>query len=138
MTRREYSRNTRLEGAIRAELAAVLLGDVNDPRLEAVTVSGVRLSPDRSSAQIFFSVVGDDERVRQASDGFTAAASFLRRELGRRERLRVVPELSFRRDPSYEYGDRMERLCDRLRDQGELGGDGGSGDGDPDDGGGEA
>lgn len=135
MKRPEYSRNARLEGAIRAELAAVLLGEVNDPRLEAVTVSGVRLSPDRSSAQVFFSVVGDDERERQAGDGFTAAASFLRRELGRRMRLRVVPELSFRRDTSYAYGDRMERLFDRLRDRGELDGGGAKPDSSPDDGG---
>lgn len=120
MTRREYSRNTRLEGAIRAELAGLLLGEVNDPRLEGVTVSGIRLTPDRSAARVFYSVLGDDERVRQAGDGFAAAASFLRRELGRRMRLRVVPELSFERDSSYEYGDRMERLFERLREEGQL------------------
>ena len=35
-------------------------------------------------------------------------------------RLRVVPSLEFFRDTSYEYGDRMERLFDRLSDEGLL------------------
>jgi len=47
----------------------------------------------------------------------------LRRQLGKRMRLRVVPTLEFLRDESYEYGDRMERLFDRLADQGLLPGD---------------
>jgi len=44
----------------------------------------------------------------------------MRRQLGRRMRLRVVPSLEFFRDTSYEYGDRMERLFDRLSDEGLL------------------
>jgi ribosome-binding factor A len=85
-----------------------------------VTISGVELSADRSQARLFFSVLGDDERARQAADGFSAASAFLRRELGRRMRLRTVPELTFERDTSYEYGDRMERLFQRMREEGEL------------------
>jgi hypothetical protein len=34
--------------------------------------------------------------------------------------MRVVPTLEFQRDTSYEYGDRMERLFDRLSDEGLL------------------
>jgi len=44
----------------------------------------------------------------------------MRRQLGQRMRLRVVPSLEFHRDTSYEYGDRMERLFDRLSDEGLL------------------
>ncbi|MCU0305347.1 MAG: 30S ribosome-binding factor RbfA [Thermoanaerobaculales bacterium] len=105
---------------MRATLADLLHNEVNDPRLDAVTVSLVRLSADRSHARVYFSVIGDDERVRSAGDGFTAASPFLRRELGRRMRLRTVPSLSFERDTSYEYGDRMERVFKRLREDGIL------------------
>ena len=102
-------------------LTELLQHETKDPRLEAVTVSSVRLSPDRSHASVYFSVIGDAERERQAADGFAAAAAFLRREMGRRMRLRTVPELHFGRDTSYEYGDRMERLFDQLHEQGLLG-----------------
>ena len=123
MQEKSYERNARLEGEIRAALSELLRLEVNDPRLTDVTVSGIKLSADRSKAQVYFSVIGDDERERQAADGFSAAASFMRRRLGQSMRLRVVPTLHFHRDTSYEYGDRMERLFDRLADQGLLPGD---------------
>jgi ribosome-binding factor A len=114
MNHKSYDRNARVEGAIRAVLAELLQHEVNDPRLTGVTVSAIRLSSDRTQARVNFSVLGDAERERQAGDGFTAAAAFMRRELGRRMRLRTVPTLEFFRDTSYEYGDRMERLFERL------------------------
>jgi ribosome-binding factor A len=100
MNHKSYDRNARVEGAIRAVLAELLQHEVNDPRLTGVTVSAIRLSSDRTQARVYFSVLGDAERERQAGDGFTAAAAFMRRE--------------FFRDTSYEYGDRMERLFERL------------------------
>jgi ribosome-binding factor A len=113
-------RNPRLEGEIRSVLSDLLRSEVNDPRLADVTVSSIRLSADRSRARVYYSVIGDVEREREAGDGFAAAAPFMRRQLGRRMRLRVVPSLEFFRDTSYEYGDRMERLFDRLSDEGLL------------------
>jgi ribosome-binding factor A len=115
MKSQSFDRNQRLEGELRAVLSDLLRFDVNDPRLTDVTVSTIRLTPDRSHARVFFSVLGDAERERQAADGFAAASSFMRREVGRRMRLRTVPSLEFLRDTSYEYGDRMERLFDRLQ-----------------------
>jgi len=41
----------------------------------------------------------------------------MRRELGRRMRMRTVPALEFHRDTSYEYGDRIERLLDRIHNE---------------------
>ncbi len=120
MNNQSFNRNARLEGEVRAVLAELLHHDVNDPRLAGVTVSTVRLSADRSHARIYFSVIGDDERERSAGDGFTAANSFMRRELGRRMRLRTVPTLEFLRDTSYEYGDHMERVFQKLHDDGVM------------------
>lgn len=120
MNQQSFSRNARLEGEIRVVLTELLQHDVNDPRLAGVTVSVVRLSADRSHSRIYFSLIGDDERERQAADGFTAASPFLRRELSRRMRLRAVPSLEFLRDTSYEYGDHMERVFQKLHEQGVM------------------
>ena len=122
---KSFERNARLEGEIRSVLSDLLRSEVNDPRLADVTVSTIRLSADRSKARVFYSVIGDKEQEREAGDGFTAAAPFMRRQLGQRMRLRVVPSLEFHRDTSYEYGDKMERLFDRLTDEGLLSGAGG-------------
>jgi ribosome-binding factor A len=117
---KSFERNARLEGEIRSVLSDLLRSEVNDPRLAGATVSTIRLSADRSRASVYYSVIGDSEQEREAGDGFAAAAPFMRRQLGRRMRLRVVPSLEFFRDTSYEYGDRMERLFDRLTDEGVL------------------
>jgi ribosome-binding factor A len=117
---KSFERNARLEGEIRSVLSDLLRSEVNDPRLADITVSTIRLSADRSKARVYYSVIGDSEQEREAGDGFSAAAPFMRRQLGRRMRLRVVPSLEFFRDTSYEYGDRMERLFDRLSDEGLL------------------
>ncbi len=113
-------RHARLEELVLETLADLLLHEIKDPRLEGVTVSSIRLNPELVKAEVFFSVLGDAERERQAADGFKAAAPFLRRQLGRRLRLRNVPELVFSRDTSYEYGDRMERLLAKLKAEGQL------------------
>jgi len=120
VSNQKSNRNARLEGEMRAVLAELLHHEVNDPRLSGATVSVVRLSADRSHARVYFSVIGDDERVRQAADGFSAASPFMRRELGRIMRLRTVPSLEFQRDASYEYGDHMERVFKKLHDDGIL------------------
>lgn len=117
-------RNVRLEEQIRSVLNEILLLEVKDPRLESVTVSAVQLTGDRSMARVYFSVIGDEEREREASDGFAAAGPFLKGELGKKIRLRAVPELEFQRDSSFEYGDRMERVLDRMADEGLLPEDG--------------
>ena len=117
---KSFERNARLEGEIRSVLSDLLRSEVNDPRLADVTVSSIRLSADRSKAQVYYSVIGDPASEREAGDGFTAAAPFMRRQLGQRMRLRSVPSLEFFRDTSYEYGDKMERLFDRLSDNGLL------------------
>lgn len=120
MQEKRFERNARLEGEIRSVLSDMLHLEVKDPRLSGVSISDIALSGDRTRATVYFSVIGDAERERQAADGFAAAASFMRRQLGQRMRLRVVPTLQFRRDASYEYGDRMERIFERLADDGLL------------------
>ncbi len=132
MQNTSFDRNARLEGEIRSVLSNLLRLEVKDPRLEGVTLSQIRLTGDRTGARVYFSLVGDDEREREAADGFRAAAAFMRRQLGRRMRLRVVPTLEFVRDTSFEYGDRMERLFDKLAEEGLLP-EGGGDSSDPED-----
>ena len=117
MSRGGFNRNQRLEGEIRAVLSEALLRNAKDPRLESVVISAVRLNRDRTRARVYFSFFGAEEKLREISDGFGAAASFLRGELGRRMRLRILPELEFHRDDSYEYGDRMERIFAELHEE---------------------
>jgi ribosome-binding factor A len=107
-------RRARLSQAIRQVLSELLLTEMKDPRLSGVVVSEVELSGDLKQAKAFFSVIGDEERERQAADGLRQARNFLRRAMGRRLKIHNAPELVFVRDRGYERADRIERLLEGL------------------------
>lgn len=124
-------RRARLAHAIREVLSELLLTEVKDPRLAGVVISEVELSGDLKLARAYFSVIGEEERERQAADGLAQARQYLRREVGRRLKIHNAPELLFERDRGYERADRMDRLLAALHPGGgESGGaDGGGEDG---------
>jgi ribosome-binding factor A len=107
-------RRERLAEALREVLSELLLTESKDPRLSGVVISAVELSGDLKLARAYFSVFGDDERVRQAGDGLQQARGFLRRESARRMRIHNPPEIEFRRDKGFERADRVQRILDRV------------------------
>jgi len=112
-------RRARLTEAIREVLSEILLTEIKDPRLAGVVISAVELSGDLKLARAFFSVIGDEERERQAADGLTQARGFLRREAGRRMRIHNPPDLEFRRDKGFERADRIARVPDQIHEAGD-------------------
>jgi ribosome-binding factor A len=99
---------------VRTILTDVLQTQLDDPRLEGVTVTRVKVTPDTVRADVYFSVLGDEEARQIAQQGLDSAAGRLRRELGSRTRLRNTPELVFHWDPSLEYGEHIDQLLDQL------------------------
>jgi ribosome-binding factor A len=109
-------RRERLAAAIRENLSMMLLRDVKDPRLEGVVISAVEFPGDLKLARAFFSVVGDQERERQAADGLKQATGFLKRQLARELRMHNPPDLEFRRDLGFERADRVQRILDQIHE----------------------
>lgn len=125
-------RRARLTEAMRETLSELLLTGTKDPRLAGVVISAVELSGDLKIAKAYFSVIGDDERERQAADGFAQARGFLRREIGRRLRLHNPPALEFLRDKGFERADRVQRILDEIKGRRPPETDAGAGNGDGD------
>ncbi len=107
-------RRERLAEAIRECLSELLLTEMKDPRLAGVVVSAVELSRDLKLGRAFFSVYGDEERVRQAADGLKQAKGALRRTMAKRMKLHNPPDLEFQRDLGYERSDRVQRVLDEI------------------------
>jgi ribosome-binding factor A len=111
---REFSRSLRVAEQLQRELAVLIRDEVKDPRLGMVSISGVEVSRDMAHAKIFVSVLGEGQVAKESLEVLTRAASFLRRELGRRMLLRSVPQLRFIHDRSLEEGARMSALIDEA------------------------
>jgi len=109
---RKYQR--RVSELIHIHLANLLERKVKDPRLDMVTITDVEVSPDASSAKVYFSAVGGDQTREEAQKGLESAAGWLRHELGQHLRLRRTPELIFRYDHSLERGERISSILDEL------------------------
>ena len=109
-----FKRADRVADLIKIEISNLLLKQVRDPRIGLVTITGVKVADDLRTARIFFVELGKDQCSEEIQAGLGKAAGFLRRELGRRLRLRCVPELLFAYDPSFAYGNRIERLISEI------------------------
>ncbi|MCU0474878.1 MAG: 30S ribosome-binding factor RbfA [Anaerolineae bacterium] len=103
-----------MSGRIRDILSALLMREVNDPRLEGVTVTSVKLDPELMFATVMVNALGDEERRDEIMAGLKRAKGFLRREVASRVRLRNAPELLFRWDEGLERAERVNRLFDKL------------------------
>lgn len=114
---REFSRTLRVGEQIRRELALLLRNEVKDPRIGLITLSEVTVSKDLAHARVFFTVLGNTDVVEDTQAALVRAAGFLRRELGRRMRLRVTPELHFIFDDSELRGQRVDALIEQARRQ---------------------
>ncbi len=108
-------RAPRVTEQVHHELAEMIRGEVKDPRVGMVTVTGVELTPDYAYATVWFTVLPDDpETVAATLTGLRRAAGFLRSQLGRRVRIHTTPELRFVHDGSTAHGLSMSRLIDEA------------------------
>jgi ribosome-binding factor A len=97
-----FKRADRVGGLIREELSRLLLRQVKDPRLHAVTITAVRVSADLRHARVYFTAPPRPEGLAAELQGLRSAAGFLRAQLGRTLRLRYAPDLTFEVDDSVE------------------------------------
>jgi ribosome-binding factor A len=106
-------RSERLAEVIKKEVSD-LLRQMKDPRVGFVTVTMVDVSSDLRYAKVFVSTLGSDEEQDTTLKALQRAQGFVRTELGKRIRLRYIPEVSFILDNSIEEGVRIIRIIDDI------------------------
>ena len=104
----------RMNDRIHHILSALLLREVSDPRLREVSITEVKLDPELTYAAVFVIALGDPAREAEVMAGFRRANGYLRRELGKRIRLRHTPELHFQWDSTFEHADRINKIISNL------------------------
>jgi len=105
----------RLGEALREEIETLVEGELGDPRIGLVSVTGVQIADDGRSAQVLVEVEGDDGEAERSMEGLEAAKAYIRHEIADRLRLRRAPELYFRLDRSTRATARVEELVERAK-----------------------
>lgn len=112
-------RVARVASLIQQEVSQMLINGIKDDRVGAgmVSVTAVDVSNDLQHAKIFVSIYGTEEAKTETMAGLKSSTAFVRRELGKRIRLRRTPEVVFHEDLSLELGDRTLSLINQLSAQ---------------------
>jgi ribosome-binding factor A len=106
-------RMRRVNAAVR-EVLSEAVGELKDPRIGFVTITGVKTSADLQQAVVFVSVLGSERKREQTIEGLQAAHGILQGRIARELRMKRTPQLTFEYDPSVERGVRMTQLIDEL------------------------
>ncbi len=107
----------RVAGQIKKEMSSILREEVKDPRVSAsiITLTDVTVSRDLGHAWIYVSIMEDSKEEKSLILGaLENAAGFIRSQIGKRIRLRHIPEIHFVSDESIEYGAHINKILKNI------------------------
>ncbi|MDD4272891.1 MAG: 30S ribosome-binding factor RbfA [Desulfobacter postgatei] len=107
-----YTRAERVSIQIQQAITELLSKKMQDPRMEMATISGVKMSPDLSLAYVYVTVFGDKKRIREALKGFQKSKGFIKKRIAPKLGLRLMPDLRFIHDDSFDNAARLDALID--------------------------
>ena len=110
----------KLQELMKQEVSQMILRELKDPRIGFVTVTQVEVTGDLREAKIYVSIMGNEQQVKDSWQGLQSALGFIRREIGKRIRLRFTPEISFALDKSLDYSAHIQELLQKIRNCEEI------------------
>jgi ribosome-binding factor A len=113
---RAYKRSQRVGELIQREVAQIISQEMKDPRLGFITVTRVALTDDLKLARIYVSILGEEEEREESLSTLRRARGYVRSLLGRRIRIKSIPDISFEIDDTSDYAASIETLLDQVRE----------------------
>ena len=113
-------RPERLGEALKVEIGEVVGFELDDPRLEMVTVTDVNVSSDLRDARVYVFVRGSEDEINEALKTLRHASTFVRQQVALNLDMRYAPHVHFVRDTAEENASRVGEILDDLTAKGEL------------------
>uniref|UniRef100_UPI0033280405 30S ribosome-binding factor RbfA n=1 Tax=Pyrinomonas sp. TaxID=2080306 RepID=UPI0033280405 len=107
-------RPERIAEMVREEIVQIVGYELDDPRVEMVTVTDVRVSGDLRDASVYVTITGTEREARLALAALREAAPRIRQQIALELSLRRVPHLHFVRDTEGERAERVGVLLYQL------------------------
>lgn len=106
-------RTDRIAEEIKKVISDMIQNELKDPRVKGlISVTKINLTKDLKFCKIYISVLGADKEEVLA--GIKSGAGYMRKELGQRVQIRILPELQFVIDNSMEYGAHIDQVIKGL------------------------
>jgi len=87
---------------IKKQLMDVIQRDVDDPVVEFLSITKVETTSDLRESRVYYSML-DESKYDKAQNVLDSMKGFIRSNLGKRIRLKFLPELNFIADASIKY-----------------------------------
>ena len=113
-------RPERLAQSLREEITEIVGYELEDPRLEAVTVTDVRVSEDLRDAKVFVLIEGNEQEIKEAMKALQHAEKYVRSQVAMNLNIHHAPHIHFARDTVEEKAERIDKILEELKDNGEL------------------
>ena len=113
----EPRRIARLQQLILEVAAVAVQQELRDPRLGFVTVTRVKLSPDLTEAQVYWSALGTDAERRTSARALEDATPVIQSIVAKGLQTRTTPRLTFRFDDSLVEAARLEGIFEQLKSE---------------------
>ncbi len=117
MKGKDTRRIDRLGDLIKEEISSLLIRDIKDPRIRMLTITDVEVSRDIRTAKVFYSVGGDQRAKAETQRGLESAVGFIKTAIAHNLTIRRVPELVFIYDESLDYGQKIDRILEDLKEE---------------------
>ena len=106
----------RLNHVIQEEISMILMKEVKDEDIKFVTITGVETTNDLSFAKVYYTVL-NKEKLKEAEEALERASSFIRTKLANSIEVRHTPELRFIYDTSIAYGEHIDELIEKIKEE---------------------
>jgi ribosome-binding factor A len=113
-------RPERFAESLKEEISEVVGFELDDPKLETVTVTDVNVAPDLRDARVYVLVRGSESEIAQALASLRNAATYVRQQVAANLDLRYAPHIHFVRDTAEENAARVGEVLNELAAKGEL------------------
>ena len=113
-------RPERFAEALKVEIAEVVGFELDDPRLEMVTVTDVVVASDLRDAKVFVLIRGSEDEIDRALKSLRHASTFVRQQVAMNLDLRHAPHVHFVRDTAEENASRVGEILVDLESKGEI------------------
>jgi len=107
-------RKEKIEELIKRIVSELLIKEIKDPRIGFASITGVKLSSDKTLARIGVSVLGDPRDLRKTMEGIKSAQGYIQHRVGKELRMRIMPRIEFFMDSSVADAVEMVDLLNRL------------------------
>jgi ribosome-binding factor A len=104
-------RKDRVASILSREISDIIEHEIKDPRLGFVTITTVDVSIDLKTAIVYFSSL---DNKTEGLETLNRAKGYIRSSLAQRVRMKFIPNLEFKIDNSFEYGNKIDALLEEI------------------------